>query len=205
MHEGRMVAPIEILNGVAKAFPTGFKSGLQSVRMAVVPFFMSLPSVVLYHVFQSLGLYSGRVADEPIINVILPFIGGVHVFLSGVLFFREGDYGEMRRAVRSGDKEKFLDLVEDQVPTPLRFVVFVTGSIVILWTLTLYNESYWRGLFSVLSVSYIVSLIWEVIADFNDPVNGVWVVKNIPPEWLEGAKIKKRWSDQLFSKIFKED
>lgn len=198
-------SPMEIFADVAHYMPTGFKSGLQCVRMAVVPLLMSLPAIVLYHICHKLGIHSNRVADEPIVNAVLPFIGGAHVFLSGFLFIREGgDYREMRRAVRLKEKEKFLDLAEDQVPAPLRFVVFVTGTIVILWTTSLYYENYWTGLFSVLSVAYIVSLIWEVIADFNDPVNGVWVVRDVPKDWLEGAKIKRRWSDRLFSKIFNE-
>ena len=70
------------------------------------------------------------------------------------------------------------------------------------WTIFLYYENYQIGFFSVYSVSYIITLIWEVIMDLDDPVHGAWVVKGIPKEWEQSFKIKKRWSDQIFDRIF---
>lgn len=69
--------------------------------------------------------------------------------------------------------------------------------------MNLHYELYWTGFASVYSVGYILSLIWEIIADFDDPVSGIWVIKDVPDEWVKEAHIKRRISDRFFEWILK--
>ncbi len=208
MHERIRESPQEIIEAI-KATTSGFSSTLQTIRMVVFPMLMSAPALIVWSYLYNNGWHSNPEADSPIVNAILPWIGSAHVFLAGFLFLQEGkDIRGLKSAVRNKDEpgsmEKFLQIVEDKVPTPLRYILLVTGNIVIFWSMSLYYQNYWSGFFSVLSVAYIISLIWEVVADFDDPVNGVWVVKGIPKEWIEKAGIKRRFSDRVFEFLFGE-
>jgi hypothetical protein len=69
------------------------------------------------------------------------------------------------------------------------------------WTLSLYYASYWTGFAAVSSVGYVLSLISEVIADFDDPFHGVWVIKGVPEEWIREAHVKPRLSDRLVERL----
>ena len=211
MSERIRETPPEIIRAIKTTVETssGFSSTLQTIRMVVFPLLMSVPALLVWSYLYDMGWHSNPDADGPIVNAILPWIGSAHVFLAGFIFLQEGkDIRGLKNAVRNkdvpGSMEQFLQIVEDKVPTPLRYILLVTGNIVIFWTMSLYYQNYWSGFFSVLCVAYIISLIWEVVADFDDPVNGVWVVKGIPKEWIEKAGIKRRLSDRVFEFLFGE-
>jgi len=184
-----------------------FKDQFQLARMVLAPLLLAAPAVFVWHQLYVRGWHSSRDADEPIINAILPLLGSAHVFLAGFLFYREtADIREMKQAVRNrdepGSKERFLAIAEDRIPMPMRYVQFTTAALIQCWTISLYYASYWTGLASVYSVGYVLSLIWEVIADFDDPIHGVWVIKGVPEEWIREAHIEPRLSDRVFERLF---
>ena len=182
-----------------KADKTGFKDHLQSIRMIIQPALLAAPACLLWHFLYKHGWHSTPAADEPIVNAILPILATAHVFLASFVLVREtDDLRKLRAAVKEGDKVRFIEIAEDRIPTPMKYILFVTAHFIQGWTISLYYETYWSGFFSVLSVAYMLSLIWEMIADFDDPVNGVWVVKNVPPEWAREADITRRFSDRFF-------
>ncbi len=186
---------------------TEFKSFIQKVRLIIQPLFLSFPSVIFWYASYTFGFHSNSKADEPIVNAILPFIGGVHVFLASFLLYREGsDIRELKKILRRPHTEEtrrdFMDIAEDMIPIPVKYILLSTGTMIQAWTIFLYYQNYYVGFFSVYSISYIITLIWEVIMDLDDPVHGAWVVKGIPKEWEQSFKIKKRWSDQIFDKVF---
>jgi hypothetical protein len=187
----------------------GFSDRLQGARMVVQPLLMAIPALIIWHFFYKNGWHSTSEADEPIVNAILPGIFGAHVFLAGWLIFqgKGKDLREMKLAVRNkdkeGNKEKFLILAEDQIPIPLKYVLFTTATIIQCWTISFGYTNYWSGFAAVLSVAYVLSLIWEVIADFDDPFHGVWVIKGVPQDWMQEAKVKRRFSDRVFERLIK--
>ena len=183
-----------------------FNDGFQFARMVVTPLVLAAPWVLLWHLLFVKGWHSSRDADEPIINAILPLIGSAHVFLASFLFFKEtDDIREMKHAVRDcdkpGSKERFLAIAEDRIPLPLRYIQFTTAAVVLGWTMSLYYASYWTGFASVYSVGYVLGLIAEVIADFDDPFHGVWVIKGAPEDWIREAHVKRRLSDRVFERL----
>lgn len=180
----------------------GFGSYFQSVRMIFVPLFLALPPVILWHFLYTRGWHSTPAADEPIVNAILPALASIHVFISGFMFFREtGDIREMKQAIRTNDKGLFVSIAEDKIPAPMKYVLFVSAALIEAWTMSLNYTLYWTGFAAVYSMGYMLSLIWEIIADFDDPVNGVWVIKGVPQKWLDEASIKRRVSDRFFDSI----
>jgi hypothetical protein len=178
--------------------------------MIIQPMILAFPTVVIWHYINGWGWHSTRVADEPIVNAILPLIGGFHVFLAGFLLYSKANditkFKEVicseEEGVEKNNEKKFLQLAEDRIPQPLKYVLLSTGTLVQLWTASLYYDSYWIGFFSVYSVSYIIVLIWEVITDLDDPVHGVWVVKGIPAAWAKKAHFDKRFVDKVFDNVF---
>ncbi len=181
----------------------GFNSTLQSVRMIIQPLLLASPAVLLWHCLYICGLHSTAAADEPIVNAILPALASMHVFIAGFIFLREaGDIRELRKAIRTGDKEKFLEIAEDKIPIPLRYVLFVSATMIECWTMSLNYDLYWTGFFSVYSIGYMLTLIWEIIADFDDPIHGIWVVKGVPEDWIRDANIKRRLSDRFYEWLF---
>lgn len=186
---------------------SGFSSALQSVRMVIWPFFMTLPALVLYHICYLLDWHRSGPSDSPIINAVYPGIFAGHMFFAS-LFIRDGsaDFRTMKRAVKDREKpeskDTFLLIAEDRLGAPTKLALFTSATIVVLWTLTLdYAQSYWTGFATVVSVAYLLSLLWEVIADFDDPINGAWVIKGIPEEWLKEIKIKPRLSDRILDRL----
>ena len=188
-----------------KKISIGFSNYLQSIRMIVTPLILALPSVVMWHYLYTHGWHSTSSADEPIVNAILPGLFSAHVFIASFMFVRESDdIRKMKRAVREGDKSTFIEVAEDSTPIPMKYILFTTANIIQGWTMSLNYELYWTGLASVYSVAYILSLIWEIIADFDDPVNGVWVIKGVPDEWIKETQIKRRLSDRFFEWLIKK-
>ena len=171
--------------------------------MIVQPLFLALPAVILWHFFYTSGWHSTASADEPIVNAILPALASIHVFIAGFIFLREtADIREMRSAVRQSKKEQFLEIAEDKTPVPLKYVLLVSATLIEGWTISLNYEIYWTGFAAVYSLGYMLTLIWEIIADFDDPVNGVWIIKGVPEEWIGEANIKRRYSDRFFERLF---
>lgn len=171
--------------------------------MTVQPLVLATPAVILWHFLYMNGWHSTSSADEPIVNAILPALFTIHVFIAGFIFYGErGDLRAVRRAIRNNDKETFLDIAEDKIPGPMKYVLFMSGNLIQGWTISLNYELYWSGFASVFSIGYMIALIWEVIADFDDPINGVWVIKGVPEEWIREAKVKHRWSDRFFDILF---
>lgn len=183
---------------------SGFNGFIQSVRMMVTPIILALPAVIIWHFLYVNGWHSTSKADEPIVNAILPGIFGAHVFIAGLMIIRESDdIRKMKRAIKEMDRETFMDIAEDSIPMPMKYILFTTANIIQGWTISLNYDLYWTGFAAVYSVGYMLALIWEIIADFDDPINGVWVIKGVPTEWIEKAHIKPRISDRLFDRLIK--
>lgn len=183
---------------------TGFNSYLQSIRMILQPLVLAAPAVFLWHFLYTRGWHSTALADEPVVNAILPALASIHVFIAGFMFFKEtGDIRDLRNAVSNNQKERFFEIADDKIPAPMKYVLFVSANLIVGWTISLNYEWYWTGFAAVYSVGYMLALIWEIISDFDDPVNGVWVVKDVPDEWVREANIKRRISDRLFDRLFK--
>lgn len=180
----------------------GFSSYFQSIRLILTPLILATPPVVIWHYLYINGWHSTSQADEPIVNAILPGLFSAHVFIAGFMIIRESDdIRKLKHAVREGDKSTFIEIAEDSIPAPMRYILFTTANLIQAWTISLHYELYWTGFASVYSVGYILSLIWEIIADFDDPVNGIWVIKDVPDEWIKEAHIKRRISDRIFEKL----
>ena len=121
------------------------------------------------------------------------------------MIIRESDdIRKMKRAIREGDKATFIEVAEDSIPLPMKYILFTTANLIQAWTASLHYELYWTGLASVYSIGYMLALIWEIIADFDDPINGVWVIKGVPAEWIKEANIKRRVSDRLFEWLIRK-
>lgn len=181
----------------------GFNSYFQSIRLIVAPLIMAAPSLVIWHYLYTRGWHSTSIADEPIVNAILPGLFGAHVFISGLMIIRESDdIRKMKRAIRDNDKATFIEIAEDSIPLPMKYILFTTANLIQAWTISLHYEIYWTGFAAVYSVGYMLALMWEIIADFDDPINGVWVIKGVPSEWIKESHIKRRISDRFFEWMF---
>lgn len=189
----------------------GILERVRKFRMVIQPLILSLPVIILWHFMYVFGWHSTSLkTDEPVVNAILPIIATFHAFLVSFNIYREENSNSRVKALakKGADdfeaEKEFLELVEDRISTPLKYVLLSTGFIIQIWTTTLYCESYWTGMFSVLSISYVIILIWEVMIDLDDPVHGIWIIKEIPKKWADKARIEKRFVDTFFDKIFGE-
>lgn len=183
---------------------SGFHSYLQTIRLILTPLLLATPPVILWHYLYINGWHSTPQADEPIVSAILPGILGAHVFIAGFMMIRESDdIRKLKHAVKENDKSTFIEIAEDTIPTPMKYILFTTANLILGWTISLHYELYWTGFASVYTIGYILSLIWEIVADFDDPINGIWVIKGVPEDWIKEARINRRISDRIFSWLFK--
>lgn len=168
--------------------------------MIFYPFVIAVIPVLLWNFLYKRGWYSPSLrADEPIVNAVFGLFGMSYAIITGFMFTdQRSNMGKLRKAVRMNIEEDFLEIVENRNPTTSKFVLFAIAFVIMGWVIIFHYESYWIGFASVYSVGYILTLIWEVIVDFDDPIHGMWVVKNIPPAWIAKANIKTRFSDRFF-------
>ena len=182
-----------------KKIVAGFGNNFQLIRLIVAPFILATPPAFIWHYLFINGWHSTSIADEPIVNAIIPGLFVLYGIIAGfMLTSGSEDIRKMKHAVRVDDKATFIEIAEDSTSIPMRFVLFTSGKIILIWIISLNYEIYWTGLASVYSNGYLFALIWEVIADFDDPVNGMWVIKGVPHEWIKEANTKQRVSDRFF-------
>lgn len=127
--------------------------------------------------------------DEQMENIIssawIPTFGVLYSLLAAVVFTSVwNEYKAIRAAVKKYDLETFLDLRDEEM-SPLVYAMMTVFSLAILiGFMALKYPSAMGGILITFSTSYLLSLIFFVIVEIDDPCGGVWFIRNIPDEWL---------------------
>jgi hypothetical protein len=182
----------------------------QGARMIVHCLIMSLPAVLIWRFLYRNGWMMTPVSSEPFINHIGPFAGIGHFFLIQIISNLQAKKDLVMAANlpnngNPGNKAEYLRLAR-LLPVPMNFkiAVFATAVIVELLAMSIHYGSYPTGLAAVLGCAFILSMVWEMIADTENPIRGVSVTQYPPGEWLREIEtaLSPRLTDRVYDRIY---
>jgi hypothetical protein len=168
---------------IKKVWEMLFKCGL----LIVFPLFPAAGSAAIwyYAIFQK-----HRHFDEHMENIIssawIPTFGVLYSLLAAVVFTSVwNEYKTIRAVVKRYDLETFLDLRDEEM-SPLVYAMMTVFSLAILTGfMSLKYPSALGGILITSSTAYLLSLIFFVIVEIDDPCGGIWFIQNIHDEWLK--------------------
>ncbi|MBI5732662.1 hypothetical protein HY967_01740 [Candidatus Jorgensenbacteria bacterium] len=80
------------------------------------------------------------------------------------------------------NSKRFWELAERRMPKPVKTVLaFISFFLWAAFFFMPYN-SIFAGVFTILSITTTLSLVWEIAVDLDNPLSGIWRIKNIPPK-----------------------
>lgn len=165
------------------------------------PVLISIFSILIWALF----FYQNGVRFDDGMEIIvtsswIPVFGILYsLFTAIVLSSVWGEYKTIRRAVKQWDIDTFMDLSDEEM-SPLVHALVLTFSIAILLAFMLLDyPSFSNGLVLIGSTSYLLSLIFLVIIEIDNPCSGFWFIKSIPEEWLRIDP--KTWREQRAKEI----
>ena len=125
-------------------------------------------------------------SENPLLFIVLPLVSFIYVIFAGIAIssvFEE--YKELSKAIVSRDKRSFLIHRDEQLPIIMHILLWVPSGILILMTLLFNYPNTATGLFTVFSISFIITTAWVVCVDLDDYMKSVWFKEKTPKGWLE--------------------
>ncbi len=128
--------------------------------------------------------------DEKMENIIssawIPTFGVLYSLLVVVVFTTVwNEYKAMRTAVKKYDFYTFMELRDEEMSPLVYLMMTIFSGAILLGFMCLQYPSIKGGLVVTFSTSYLLSLIFFVVVEIDDPCGGLWFIKNIPHEWLD--------------------
>lgn len=161
--------------------------GLKSIIMMIIPVVPALIMVALwYFQFYSKGISFDENMENIVAAAWIPTFGLLYCLLSAVVFNTVWiEYKTIRTAVKRYDIETFVDLKDEDISPLIYTLIFICSLSIIGGFMSLkYHNPFWGGVV-VGSTTYLLSLVFFVIREMDDPCGGFWFIKNIHPEWLK--------------------
>ena len=155
------------------------------VRMLLLP----LPFAIAVGAFWQLVLYKHElhlnekfegIATTGMIAILGILYSLIVATILGVLW---AEYKEMRMAVKRYDVHRFMELKDEEMSPLVHTLLFVLSVFLLGAFLTLKYPDEISGTWCCASVAYLLSMIFFIVLEIDDPCKGIWVIKSIPVEW----------------------
>ncbi|HWU24526.1 MAG TPA: hypothetical protein VN086_02120 [Candidatus Paceibacterota bacterium] len=95
------------------------------------------------------------------------------------------EFKEMRYAIKQYDVEKFMMLSDEDVSPLIYALLIVFDACIVGGFMLIHYDSMWHGAFIIWTSTYVMALILLVIRELDDPLQGVWYIRNVHKEWLD--------------------
>jgi hypothetical protein len=120
------------------------------------------------------------------------------------------EYKAMRVAVKKYDFETFIDLKDEEMSPLVHVLMLVLSSFILMAFMGLKYPNAISGLMLISSTSYLFLLMFFVVREIDDPCSGIWVIKDIDPQWLkvdakEWRNIRVREARETFQEQFRKN
>jgi len=186
---------------VKQRFERAIELTIKCVVLLFSPLFIVAPCTAIWYY----GIFARHFHfDEHMENIVvaawIPMFGILYSILAATVFNTVwAEYKEMRKAVKQYDFEKFADLKDEEM-SPLVYMMVGAFSVAVL--VGFMSVKYPNGIYGIIvisSTSYLLSLLFIVVREIDDPCGGLWFIKSLPEEWLEidCKKWRKLRQDQL--------
>jgi hypothetical protein len=164
-----------------------YRTGLKCAAISFIPALMGTLAGLIWH----FAFFKANFHLEEKMEVIstaawIPAFALLYGFFTSPLLTKVWDeYKEMRKAVKKNDLDAFLDL-RDEEQSPLMYGLVILTSLMLIGAFA--GVQYPRaidGWVVISSMSYLLTLIFCVIMELDDPCAGIWFIRSIPEEWLK--------------------
>lgn len=143
-------------------------------------------------------LHFGKEVREVLITAWIPTFGVIYALLAGVAVnWVANEYKEMRMAVKRRDIERFMILQDEDLSPLMHSMITIIAFAVLGGFMGIEYPDATSGLIVVGGATYVFSLLCMVVIEIDHPCGGIWVIKNIPPEWLDVDP--RAWRNQHFT------
>jgi len=156
------------------------------LRLLLWPFVLSFLNTGVWVGLRYLGISSLISGDEGVMVSGTNALGIVlYALLAGFITVTVWNQWEaVHDAVKSKDREKFKLYKNKRLPKPLKMLLalyslYIAGG----FHLTLYRNLL-DGVYTAFGIALLLSTVWAVVMDLDDPFTGFWNVK-VPKEWLD--------------------
>jgi hypothetical protein len=173
------------------SFRRWIEIGLKCALMLIWP--MPVAAVILggwYWLLGREGAPLEKFLDEKMGEFIgaawIPTNGLLYVLLVAAVFTTVWDeYKQIRKAVKSWDICEFLHLCDEGISPLVHVLVGVCSVTLMLSFMAVKYTSIRYGLLINGNVAYVLTLVFLVIWQIDDPCTGLWYIRGIPDEWLK--------------------
>lgn len=131
-------------------------------------------------------VHFGKEFEEIITAAWIPEFGILYSLLVAIAINTVWmEYKSMRTAVKRYDLETFVDLVDEDLSPLLHTMVIVVSLAVLAGFLFLQYPNFWGGSILIFGVTFLLTLLYAMILEIDNPCSGLWYIKSIPDEWLQ--------------------
>lgn len=145
----------------------------------------SMILVFWYVVLFRNDLYLNTMEQDIALNAWIPMFGVIYgLFAAVVLSSVNKKLCDAHEAVDKGNKDWFIRICDAEVSPATHGLMSSLALAVISGFMALHYSSAWGGMIVVGTTTYLLSLIFWVVVEFDDPCHGIWFIKSIQPDWL---------------------
>jgi hypothetical protein len=153
-----------------------------------------IPIAVIAAVFWYYFVYQNRIhfiEGGEILGIWISMFGVLYgLFAAMILSTVWNEYKTMGIAVKRSDLDTFIDLRDEEVSPLVHTLMIVLSVMIILAFMCIKYETAYSGITFIISTTYLLTLIFYIVLEIDDPCGGIWYIKDIPEEWLK-VDIKK--------------
>ncbi len=150
------------------------------------PLVLSLVITGIWLLLRTHGLFSGKADEGAMSSGTIAFLFFVYGLMAAFVMAKVWtEWREMEDAVRHEDEKKFVDLKDQRIPKTLKMLLFIFSVFIAAAFFIIGFEDVVKGVFSVFSVVFMLTTVWEVLMDLDDYFTGEWNINidSLPKEW----------------------
>jgi archaellum biogenesis protein FlaJ (TadC family) len=167
---------------------------VRHISIIVIGLVISSAVIGIWLILRHYHLWFSEDDIEWVLVALLPFVGLAYGGLAVKIMekvINEND--EVHWSVESGNFELFKRYAPRRIKRTVHFLLG-TFSIAMTVPFMLINyQSVWTGTFILFSITFIISVYWQVATVLDDPFNEMWEIGEVKKEWKEWLeKVRKR-------------
>lgn len=182
----------------------GVKCVETAIKAAMLMSYPVLPTICVC-LFWYYALYTNHIHfHEKLLEIAtaawIPTFGILYaLFAAVVLNTVWNEYKNIRMSIKCYDIATFMNLRDEDVSPVVHVMLGIFSWAVLGAFMGLHYPDALSGLACVGSTAYIFGLIFFVIMEIDNPLSGIWFIRNIHQEWLDTDV--KVWREGHYRKI----
>ena len=162
---------------------TALKTGLIALYAAPLSW---IPTAFWYFVLIKNNIRQSEKMEVIATASWIPLFGIFYGFLAATLIAKVFEqYSDMRMAIKRYDFDQFALLRDENLSPLMHGLMSVLAAMTLAGFMAIKYPTDLQGFIVVGSVSYVLSFIFYVVREVDDPLGGVWFIRHVHDGWLE--------------------